>query len=38
VGAVFDVSANQLSGPLPNTLSNLNAFSSVPSFFPSWTP
>jgi hypothetical protein len=38
VGAVFDVSSNQLAGPLPNSLSNLAAFSSTPAMFPSWTP
>lgn len=36
VGAVFDVSSNQLEGPIYNSLSNLAAFSSVPSLYPSW--
>lgn len=36
VGAVFDVSSNQLTGPVPNGLSNLAAFTSVPGMYPSW--
>lgn len=36
VGAVFDVSTNQLSGPIPNGLSNLAAFNSIPAVYPSW--
>lgn len=37
VGAHFDVSSNQLTGPIPNGLSNLAAFSSVPAVYPSWS-
>lgn len=37
VGAVFDVSSNQLTGPIPNSLSNLAAFTSVPAVYPSWS-
>jgi hypothetical protein len=36
VGAVFDVSTNELSGPIPNGLSNLAAFTPVPAVYPSW--
>lgn len=36
VGAVFDVSTNELTGPIPNGLSNLAAFTSVPAVYPSW--
>lgn len=37
VGAVFDVSGNQLTGPIPNSLSNLAAFTPVPAIYPSWS-
>ena len=37
VGAVFDVSNNQLTGPIPSGLSRLAAFSSAPAMYPSWS-
>eukprot|EP00878_Enallax_costatus_P025108 GHUV01026831.1.p1 GENE.GHUV01026831.1~~GHUV01026831.1.p1 ORF type:complete len:723 (+),score=195.48 GHUV01026831.1:793-2961(+) len=36
VGAVFDVSSNQLTGDLPEGLGNLAVFSTAPASFPSW--
>jgi hypothetical protein len=36
VGAVFDVSSNQLTGGLPEGLSNLASLSTAPTSFPSW--
>ncbi|KAF6253460.1 hypothetical protein COO60DRAFT_419479 [Scenedesmus sp. NREL 46B-D3] len=36
VGAVFDVSRNQLTGGVPEGLVYLDAFSTAPTAFPSW--
>jgi hypothetical protein len=36
VGAVFDVSHNQLTGDVPEGLMYLAAFSTAPTAFPSW--
>jgi hypothetical protein len=36
VGAVFDVSHNQLTGDIPEGLMYLAAFSTAPTAFPSW--
>lgn len=36
VGAVFDVSSNQLTGSLAEGLGNLAVFSTAPASFPSW--
>lgn len=36
VGAVFDVSSNQLTGELPSGLQFLAALNTAPTSFPSW--
>lgn len=36
IGAVFDVSDNQLTGDIPEGMMYLAAFSTAPTAFPSW--